>query len=342
MAVVVLGALLLSVWTSLFFRASLQETKFQGASQFPCALALENFATLRNYSWLVQEVEHSTSPRRVYVDLGANWANTLRLYSELSKHGGERPWEIYAFEASPLLYNYLDNFVAHLNGNGPPPAIKVPPTGSSAHLAKMAGRYGCGHADQQAMRECMFGVFREPLTELQPKPELRNANVVASRLALAQKSLGTAPDDRFVFVPAAAGARVDLLLLSHGLDAEQMIRGGASFSSQSSQDVCVPVVDIVAWMMHFFRSADHVFVKMDIEGAEFEILEALITGGGECLIDELSLECHRSHGDCDGLMERLRSSKCIKLFVEGDDHDGYDQFSSPDKYFAIDPRGMHS
>ena len=324
------------------FQHPLRKRSSRARLSIRALLRCKNFATLTTYSWLVQEVEHSTSPRRVYVDLGAKKANSLSLYSELSKHGGERPWEIYAFEASPWLYNYLDNFVAHLNGNGSPPAIKVPPTGSSAHLAKMAGRYGCGHAEQQAMRECMFGVFREPLTELQPKPELRNANVVASRLALAQKSLGTAPDDRVVFVPAAAGARVDLLLLNHALDADQMIREGASFSSQSSQDVCVPVVDIVAWMMHFFKSADHVFVKMDIEGAEFEILEALIMAGGECLIDELSLECHSSHGDCDGLMERLRSSKCIKLFVEGDDHDGYDQFSSRDRYFAIDPRGMHS
>ena len=40
--------------------------------------------------------------RNVYLDLGANWANTLRLYHDFYPQKRKEPWEVYAFEASPF------------------------------------------------------------------------------------------------------------------------------------------------------------------------------------------------------------------------------------------------
>ena len=56
-------------------------------------------------------------PRRVYIDAGANWANTLRLYDELGtifpdvRAASSQPWEIYAFEASPVIHPCAEEFV---------------------------------------------------------------------------------------------------------------------------------------------------------------------------------------------------------------------------------------
>ena len=61
-----------------------------------------------------------TGPRRVFIDLGANWCNTLRLYEDLVDKETtlpDAPWEIFAFEASPLIAPYADRFVAWLNGD---------------------------------------------------------------------------------------------------------------------------------------------------------------------------------------------------------------------------------
>ena len=85
----------------------------------------------------------SRTHRRVFIDLGANWANTLRLYEDLMPAMAGQPWEVYGFEASPFIQPCLEKFVAFLNGQGPRPPTIVPPSGSSLHLNEFAERYGC-------------------------------------------------------------------------------------------------------------------------------------------------------------------------------------------------------
>ena len=90
--------------------------------------------------------------RRVYIDAGANWANTLRLYrDELDKlsrfpvklSASTQPWEIYAFEASPVIQPFVEDFVKHLNGLAPRPALLVPPIGSSRSHAQYSRMFNC-------------------------------------------------------------------------------------------------------------------------------------------------------------------------------------------------------
>jgi hypothetical protein len=70
-------------------------------------------------------------PRNVFVDLGVNWGNTLRLYRDLQWGGGGRPhggvaWEVFGFEASPLICPFANDFAAWLNGVGAQPETCLP------------------------------------------------------------------------------------------------------------------------------------------------------------------------------------------------------------------------
>ena len=50
--------------------------------------------------------------------------------------------------------------------------------------------------------------------------------------------------------------------------------------------------DISQWMLNNFNKNDFVFLKMDIEAAEFQVLPAILKSGAMDLVDELQLEWH--------------------------------------------------
>ena len=56
----------------------------------------------------------------------------------------------------------------------------------------------------------------------------------------------------------------------------------------------VPTIDLANWLADRFCPADHVEIKMDIEGAEFEVLEHLLRSGRASLVDSISIEWHTS------------------------------------------------
>jgi len=281
------------------------------------------------------EAEATTAPRRVYVDLGANWANTLRLFEDLGEKRFEKPWEVYAFEASPFIQPYLEKFVAWLNNEGPEPPVTVPPSGSSDHLSLLAPRYGCPKVPMDAMRQCMFKVFKVPLSQLHPDPSLNSTALIQDRLNIAK--IPSTGQNRFVSVPAAAGARSGMLELGV-MTAEQMIRGGAhSEDVAGTAQTSANVVDIPQWLAEHYTPADYVIVKMDVEGAEFQILEKLLSGPNACLIDVLAMECHPWAGNCPALVAKLRQHPCITVLQEGSGYEGWDHHSSPDVYFPQAP-----
>ena len=54
----------------------------------------------------------------------------------------------------------------------------------------------------------------------------------------------------------------------------------------------VPKVDVVRWMEESFREEDYVVLKMDVEGAEMEILPKLLATNATRLVDVFLWECH--------------------------------------------------
>jgi FkbM family methyltransferase len=279
-----------------------------------------------------------SNARHAYFDLGANWANTLRLYRDVAPREvvEQHPWEVYAFEASPLIVPYLDTFVKWLNGAGSKPPLLWPPAGSTQHLNKYAERYGCPASNDENMRQCMFEVFNEPLNKMHPNISLMTSDVINSRIALAS-SPPAQGQDRFVLVPAAAGGSVGTLHLGH-VDAQQMIRGGALDNANGGKQYDVPIADVASMLTENFKQDDYIVVKMDIEGGEFDFLPKLMEKGGANLIDLLVLECHPFAGKCDDLLSRWQDVSSSKMLLEGEDYDGWDTESTPEKYYPTDPR----
>lgn len=246
-------------------------------------------------------------PRNVYLDLGANWCNTLTLFEivpEVAKKGLAHagvPWNTYAVEAAPLISPYVERCVAALSAGRPLPLPPVPPAGSSMQLLNYAVDLGC-EVKGKSVRERMACVGRKlegPLAALarSAQPSLTsNATLLRSRLAAAA-SRGACPSagaarNTFDLIPAAAGAQPGMLqMVGSPL---QMLRGGSNRAGghAGGPQFDVPLVDVVSWISSSFTEDDFVVLKMDVEGAEKEIVPALLRTNTTRLVDVFLWECH--------------------------------------------------
>lgn len=298
-------------------------------------------------------------PRYVYLDMGANWANTLRLYADLAPNGkGGVPvgaeWEVYAFEANPFIQAYLDLFIQYLNGQGKLPALRVPPAGSTQHLSIYAKKFGCQATDAQAMRSCMNRLFAAQILALPTAPALNDTRLIEARMAEAVVSLAQrrSRQQRFTLIPAAVGAENGWLDIPEKQARSNLIRGGTvlsgihgqqggnPFSGERGKTFRVTIVDVVSWMISSFHERDYVVVKMDVEGAEHGILRELIRRHKLGVIDILAYECHGGK-KCVGLNAEVAAeakTSGVSLLHEGKDYHGWDRYSTPELYYPLDPR----
>jgi FkbM family methyltransferase len=105
-------------------------------------------------------------------------------------------------------------------------------------------------------------------------------------------------------------------------------RGGSTLMSGNTrnksqidyaQPVQVPAIDFSQWLARTVVEDDYVIVKMDIEGAEYDVLEKVFADGHERLIDELIVEFHQNMNDAlsrdrhNALVKRLRGA--LRLHV---------------------------
>lgn len=90
--------------------------------------------------------------------------------------------------------------------------------------------------------------------------------------------------------------------------------GHSTMSGKSNVDPgtyeTVPVVDLSRWLRETVRPEDDVTLKVDIEGAEYDLLEKLLADGTIALVDRLYCEWHRhkvpiAEGRQEALVERL-------------------------------------
>jgi len=270
----------------------------------------------------------------VYIDAGANWANTLRLYRDIEPTASTAPWEVYAFEASPLITPFLERYCTWLDGGGigVAPSSCLPQSGSTAHLFRYTSAVGCPES-----RECMWSFFAKPLAALAPDPRLNSTELIQKRLAKAQRASSRT---RYTLIPAGVAAENTHITIDS--NPQQLIRGGAltvDANPSRSYVFRVPVVDLVGWIRASFKPADQVVLKIDVEGVEHEIFEALTQGGGWDRIDVLAFECHARLGrrSCAGLMARVRAAAPhLKLYQEDRDrlpdgrvYFGFDSESTP-------------
>jgi FkbM family methyltransferase len=103
----------------------------------------------------------------------------------------------------------------------------------------------------------------------------------------------------------------------------QHLQNAESAKLEQEQLIEVQGLDIAEWIRNVAGEEDFLVVKMDVEGAEYELLSKLMETGVICLVDELFLECHynrwqhccperttkyiRTYQDCLSLFESLRN-----------------------------------
>lgn len=247
------------------------------------------------------------------------------------------PWEVYSFEANPYIQPYVDKFASWLNHEGDKPAVVVPPAGSHAHLQRFSRRFGCGKKTTEAMRECMWNIFKTQIKSLMVNSSLWNKDLLAKRLAEAGLPNSRPHTSRYTFIPAAIGAQNGFLPINAERAKDGIIRGGNAGQTNDATEIQVPVVDVIRWAQAYFHVDDYILAKMDVEGAEHAILNEMMDTGALKLLDVLMMECH---GECGKLLARIRHYGGPRLVLEGG-KGGYKSIDSHSKVEAaelIDPR----
>ncbi len=251
--------------------------------------------------------------RNIYLDLGANWCNTLTLFESVPEvtlglaHKG-MPWHVYAVEAAPLISPYVERCCAALSVGRPLPTPPVPPAGSSMQLLHYAKDLKCDVAgwSRGGKLRCIARALEAPLEALarSADPALTsNPQLLRSRLESARtRGCGSGGDggDRpggntlgntFSLLPAAAGASEGVLRMAGS--PLQMLRGGSMAAGGNHMpQFDVAKVDVVSWLRSSFSEEDFVILKMDVEGAEREIMPALLATNATRLVDVVLWECH--------------------------------------------------
>ncbi|PWA37023.1 Methyltransferase FkbM [Artemisia annua] len=71
--------------------------------------------------------------------------------------------------------------------------------------------------------------------------------------------------------------------------------------------------DFAAWVKSSFTEKDFVVVKMDVEGAEFDLIKKMVETGAVCLVDEMFVECHYNRWK-RSMKYQKRYKDCLELF----------------------------
>jgi hypothetical protein len=116
------------------------------------------------------------------------------------------------------------------------------------------------------------------------------------------------------FLPYAAWIRNESLTLSlSSVDGGQIQpKTGSSLSLPKLSRV--RGLDFADWLMKTVTEEDYVVVKMDVGGAEFQLLPKMLNTGAICLVDELFLECHYESPHKKYSEKRRAYWECLSLY----------------------------
>ncbi len=81
-----------------------------------------------------------------------------------------------------------------------------------------------------------------------------------------------------------------------------------------SYPIEVTAIDFSEWLALNFSSSDYVIIKMDIEGAEYDVLEKIISDGNQSIINELIVEFHQRMNQSISLQRHDKLIKELKKF----------------------------
>ena len=225
--------------------------------------------------------------RHIYIDVGANWCNTVDLYKKIPEYQVGQIWQIYAFEATPIISAYLESCTEALNAGRTPPTSPLPPSGSSNDLFSYAVSAGCS---RRAWKQCIQNKLR------MQHPPTNNATSAEVRERL-NSAKYTTTKTTYIAIPRAASVSSSGVVLYGATSLWQLVRGGAlaenaGTRSSDLKGMRVASVNLVRWMTQSFTPDDFVVLKMDIEGAEQHIIPQMIRQNAVPLVDMFLWECH--------------------------------------------------
>ncbi|AEO97964.1 hypothetical protein ENVG_00066 [Emiliania huxleyi virus 84] len=263
----------------------------------------------------------SYAMRSVYIDLGVNWCNTIRMFKEFDNRSS---FDVYGFEASPLIHPFADKYFKWLNGEtNEEPETCLPRSGSSKHLSEYAKYYNCPTKPLDHMRSCMWNKLSNALNSLTNDPRFNDTELIESRLWKTTSYNNNY--DRYTFIPAAVSTSTGWLHLSG--DARQLIRGGA-IPPNGIGSFVVRSIDFVTWFKKSFSKNDYIILKMDIEGAEHSIIYEMEKQGLLSYVNVISMECHGKKSSCNALVNLMYPyMPALKIMTEGIAHNGIDKYT---------------
>jgi len=95
-----------------------------------------------------------------------------------------------------------------------------------------------------------------------------------------------------------------ILFYNNNGGASSVIEGKAKLGGFQEAGVAVPCFDFSKWLKSNFSVDDYIILKMDIEGAEYAVLEKMFGDGTLAYIDKLFIEWHCAKTGGDVSIER--------------------------------------
>ena len=283
------------------------------------------------------------SMRRVYIDAGANWGDTLDSYQHFASplHRHANNWEIYAFDASPLLMPFLDATIRWRNRepNAQRPISCIPPVGSTEDMEHFIKPMNCTRNWMARANYCIGKKLEPIIAQLEANLTLMSEAVVQQRLDVAKSYPlpADAQSPRFTFIPSAVGgaagamgaAKISTYLFTkysylpsylnlpsvrritneteRRRRAIQLVREDYLATQSKRKHLAVRITDLVGWMQRSFTKSDYVVLKLDVEGAEHAILREMERRGAFELVDAFAWECHSTLTPKE--LKQLRAAK---------------------------------
>lgn len=251
--------------------------------------------------------------------------NTLRLFCDIYPPYCHERWEVYAFEGSPLLRNHMEQMSAWLNGEMPKPNLSLPT--SPQILLRHASKCGCGHYRKTMRVNCMLNTQRVKSLSSQLMREYHEEHDYALVNCRLDKASHPPQTLRFTFVPAIISSKQEWKKMS-GLTPENIIKGNSAVSSYRDRidiNAYVPGVDVVSWMEKYFSEDCSIFMKMDIEGSEHDVIPQLLMSSVIKNVKLIALECHGESIKCYRILAMLRKSN-VRILLEGRDYNNTDSY----------------
>ena len=90
-----------------------------------------------------------------------------------------------------------------------------------------------------------------------------------------------------------------------------IVRSKRSGTLDKDRPVTMPCINFSSWLSANFRKSDHVIVKMNIEGAEYEVLNKMLRSGSIKLLDELFVSFHNKKMEID---PQIHNKLILKLY----------------------------